>query len=375
MLLSVDRFCRPEFSPLAPERRAELLARLGLFGVKFSLQQIRQGHLATASELSRALIDASGIRGLAAVLDSHFADRAQLLKARAALGNLKALVTVVAEPDESRVRGLLAAIEELEAGAHELAEQRLLHMMLSGAVELSDEERGEIHRLLAGADAASRLGFEADHPDAPALETAALGRVDYWRRKAGHPLATRIMQEAGEIVARSYEGLIGSLRAGGREEPPAASGVSRFLATALAFHLAGSDEAGNGGLQDRTVREVLEGAGCRTIRVVADGYLAVFDSAISAAAGARSIVQAARDGAVEAGLGLHAGECELRGSEVGGAALHIASALATLAEPGEVLVTETVRDLLQGADLEILDRGSRSVPGLPGEWRLFALVG
>jgi class 3 adenylate cyclase len=71
--------------------------------------------------------------------------------------------------------------------------------------------------------------------------------------------------------------------------------------------------------------------------------------------------------------GLHTGECELIGDDVGGIAVHIGARVASLAEPGEVLVSSTVKDLVVGSGLAFDDRGAHALKGIPGEWRLFAV--
>jgi class 3 adenylate cyclase len=71
--------------------------------------------------------------------------------------------------------------------------------------------------------------------------------------------------------------------------------------------------------------------------------------------------------------GLHTGECELRGDDLAGIAVHIGARVAGLAGPGEVLVTSTVRDLVQGSGIEFADRGAHSLKGIPGEWQVLAV--
>jgi len=70
--------------------------------------------------------------------------------------------------------------------------------------------------------------------------------------------------------------------------------------------------------------------------------------------------------------GVHTGEVELLGAEIEGIAVHIGARVAALADPGEVLVTSTVRGLVAGSEIAFIDRGSRSLRGVPGRWRLFA---
>ena len=73
--------------------------------------------------------------------------------------------------------------------------------------------------------------------------------------------------------------------------------------------------------------------------------------------------------------GVHTGECELHGGKLAGIAVHIGARVAGQAGPGEVLVSSTVRDLVAGSGLEFADRGSASLKGVPGEWRLYAVSG
>jgi class 3 adenylate cyclase len=76
---------------------------------------------------------------------------------------------------------------------------------------------------------------------------------------------------------------------------------------------------------------------------------------------------------LEMRAGVHTGEVELMGSKVGGIAVHIGARVAAEANPGEVLVSHTVKDLVAGSGLHFADRGAQSLKGVPGEWRLFAV--
>ena len=74
-------------------------------------------------------------------------------------------------------------------------------------------------------------------------------------------------------------------------------------------------------------------------------------------------------------VGLHTGECEVRGDDLGGLAVHIAARVGALASPGEVLVSGTVKDLVVGSGIEFEDRGEHELKGVPGAWKLFAVRG
>jgi class 3 adenylate cyclase len=71
-------------------------------------------------------------------------------------------------------------------------------------------------------------------------------------------------------------------------------------------------------------------------------------------------------------VGLHCGEVEVLGNDVGGIAVHLASRVGALAGPGEVLVSSTVKDLVAGSGIQFIDRGVQNLEGIPDEWRLFA---
>ena len=72
--------------------------------------------------------------------------------------------------------------------------------------------------------------------------------------------------------------------------------------------------------------------------------------------------------------GLHTGECEIRGDDIGGIAVHIGARVSALAGPNDVLVSSTLRDLVIGSGLEFEERGAHGLKGVPGEWRLFAVA-
>jgi class 3 adenylate cyclase len=78
---------------------------------------------------------------------------------------------------------------------------------------------------------------------------------------------------------------------------------------------------------------------------------------------------------LEVRAGVHTGECELRGSDMAGMAVHIGARVGASAGPGEVLVSSTVKDLVVGSGLSFEDRGSTTLKGVPDEWRLYALAG
>ncbi len=125
---------------------------------------------------------------------------------------------------------------------------------------------------------------------------------------------------------------------------------------------------------DEDVRTELARFGGREVKTVGDGFLATFDGPPSRALRcALAITRAARELGVEVRVGMHTGECELIGDDVGGMAVHIAARVGGLAGPGEVLVSGTVFGTVVGGPFTFEDRGLHELKGVPGRWPLFAL--
>jgi hypothetical protein len=206
MLLSVDRFMDPETSDLLAETRRELLARLGLFGVRLALARIQAGEALSAVDLSRELVEASGLNELRSLLEQHFAARAVSLKGRSALVSLRACARELAASDRNAARRLLAEIEQVEASTHAFAELRLLHLMLTGQIRISEDEQAEVNRLTGGGTLETRAGLDPDATDEQ-IRQAALDGIARWRQKAANPMLDRTSADAFEIAAHSYEGI------------------------------------------------------------------------------------------------------------------------------------------------------------------------
>jgi len=125
---------------------------------------------------------------------------------------------------------------------------------------------------------------------------------------------------------------------------------------------------------DAVVRAQLARFRGREVNTSGDGFLAMFDGpqrAIRCAMVIRDAVQAL---GIEVRAGLHTGECEVRGDDIGGIAVHIGARVSVLAGPNDVLVSSTLRDLVIGSGLEFEERGTQELKGVPGEWRLFAVA-
>jgi class 3 adenylate cyclase len=125
---------------------------------------------------------------------------------------------------------------------------------------------------------------------------------------------------------------------------------------------------------DETVRRQLGRFRGREVKTTGDGFLATFDGPARGIECARAIVDGMGPMGIEVRAGLHTGECELIGDDVGGLAVHIGARVAHAAGPGEVLVSSTVKDLVVGSGIAFEERGPRELKGVPGEWRLFAVA-
>ena len=161
--------------------------------------------------------------------------------------------------------------------------------------------------------------------------------------------------------------------------------IDRVLATILFTDIVGSTERALA-LKDRRWRELLEQYYATVRRELArfrgreidragDGLFAAFDGPARAIRCACRIRDEVRSLGLEVRSGLHAGECEVLGDKIGGIAVHIGARVAAAAEPGEVLVSNTVKDLVAGSGIAFRDRGTHALRGLPGEWPLFVVTG
>ena len=157
----------------------------------------------------------------------------------------------------------------------------------------------------------------------------------------------------------------------------------RFLATVLFTDIVGStamvSEVGDQrwrdvlDVHDAMVRRQLDRFRGIEIKTTGDGFLATFDGPARAIQSALAIREAARALGLEVTIGVHTGEVERRGDDLGGIAVHLAARVQEIARPGEVLVSRTVSDLVVGSQIGFSDRGDHELRGVPGRWRLYAV--
>ncbi len=125
---------------------------------------------------------------------------------------------------------------------------------------------------------------------------------------------------------------------------------------------------------DIVVRHEFERFRGREVNTVGDGFVAMFTSPSVAIDCADAIVDAVRPLGIEVRVGIHAGEVEVRGADIAGMAVHIGARVSALAAPSEVLVSSTVREIVSGSRRKFTERGEYDLKGVPGHWRVHALV-
>jgi pimeloyl-ACP methyl ester carboxylesterase len=160
--------------------------------------------------------------------------------------------------------------------------------------------------------------------------------------------------------------------------------AERVLATVMFVDVAGSteravelgDAAWRGVLNSyyAIARKALARHRGKEANTAGDGMLATFDGPARAVRCALEIAQGVKQLGIDVRAGVHVGECELMGDNIGGVAVHIGARIAAKADPSEVLVSGTVKDLVAGSGLSFVDRGSHALKGVPGEWRLLSAL-
>jgi pimeloyl-ACP methyl ester carboxylesterase len=160
--------------------------------------------------------------------------------------------------------------------------------------------------------------------------------------------------------------------------------IDRVLATVLFSDIVDSTRKA-AELGDRRWRDVLDEHHAlvraevnrhrgRELDTAGDGFLAAFDGPARGIRAARAITASIRRLGIDVRVGLHTGECEVLGSKLAGIAVHVGARVASLAGPGEVLVSSTVKDLVAGSGLKFRERGTHELKGVPGSWQLYSVV-
>jgi class 3 adenylate cyclase len=185
-----------------------------------------------------------------------------------------------------------------------------------------------------------------------------------------------------EQIAREVKRFLGGIWERGEWEVVEAD---RVLATVLFTDIVGSTEKAVQ-LGDKEWRELLERHHAvirrqlvrhhgKELDTAGDGFFASFDGPARAIRCACTIAEAVKELGLEVRAGLHTGECQVVEGKMGGIAVHIGARVAKAAQPGEVLVSSTVKDLVAGSGLQFRERGAAELKGVPGEWRLYSVAG
>lgn len=166
---------------------------------------------------------------------------------------------------------------------------------------------------------------------------------------------------------------------GARHAPPS----DRILTTVMFTDIVASTERAAAlgdarwrellGRHDELMRAEIERHRGREVKTMGDGFLATFDGPARGIRCAQAIADRVRDLDIALRAGLHTGECEVIGEDIGGMAVNIGARIGALAGAGEVVVSSTVKDLVVGSGISFGDRGTQELKGVPGKWRLFAV--
>jgi class 3 adenylate cyclase len=210
-------------------------------------------------------------------------------------------------------------------------------------------------------------------------------KIDHSRYLAAHIPGARFVELEGQdniFAVGDSEAILGEIEeflTGARlvHEP------DRMLATVLFTDIVDSTrraaEMGDSGWRfllerhDALFRRALERHRGREVKRTGDGFMATFDGPARAIRCAASVAEAMGSLGLEVRAGLHTGECEVMDSDIGGLAVHIAARVMDRAEPCEVLVSSTVKDLVAGSGIDFQDRGAHELRGVPGQWHLYAV--
>lgn len=296
-------------------------------------------------------------------------ERAELTEAMAANwgsgNNLEQLAPSAA--DDERMRAWLGRMERLS--------------MTPGALRraMQNTATGDVRDLLPGIRVPTLVVHRTDD---------ALIDVRHSRLAAGRIPGARLVELPGHDslpMVGDTEALLGEVLeflTGGRagHEPERALLTVLFTdvvdATVLAARLGDSRWRDLLATHDEVVRRELGRFHGDEIKTIGDAFLATFEGAPSRALRcAQSIRAALRELGLDVRAGLHTGECEVIGDDVGGMAVHIAARVAGLAAPGEILASGTAYGTVVGAGLEFEHRGTHELKGVPGHWPIFALCG
>ena len=209
--------------------------------------------------------------------------------------------------------------------------------------------------------------------------------IEYGRYLADHIEGSRKIELEGVDVAPYWEqpdevlSILGEFVTGAKPEPV----INRRLATVMFTDIVDStrtaEKLGDGpwrallDVHDETTRRLVSRNEGNVVKMTGDGVLATFDGPGRAIRCAGALGEELSKVNISLRTGIHAGEIEMRGADVGGLAVHLASRVMSAASPGEILVSRTVRDLVVGSSIAFSDRGPHRLNGIEGDWQLYSV--
>jgi class 3 adenylate cyclase len=212
-----------------------------------------------------------------------------------------------------------------------------------------------------------------------------LVNVRHGRWLAEHLPNARMVEFEGDDHIFWYEsseewlGEVQEFLTGARAEPDGERVLATVLFTDIADSTSTAADLGDQRWREvlerhqRAVREALGRFNGREVKSTGDGFLATFDGPARAIICAGAILQSSEALGIRVRAGLHTGECEVMGDDIGGIAVHIAARVSAIAEPQELLVSRTVKDLVAGSGTRFSDRGDHTLKGVPDTWQLYAV--
>lgn len=212
LLASADRFVDDDLvANVVSTDRAQLVRRLGLYGVRHAVRAVRKGTVGDAEELAEHLFEMSGLAELRRVLVTQFAARRDVLKAQAVLIALTQRLR--STPPPTGADRLQFELERLRSSTHVFAEIELFAAIRTGTVPFADHEVDAVERLLGaeGYSPATRLGLPSD-AGAAAIRTELDERIQAWRARAENPLSSRELSDAAQVIVRSCEGMLRAMQ-------------------------------------------------------------------------------------------------------------------------------------------------------------------
>ena len=211
-------------------------------------------------------------------------------------------------------------------------------------------------------------------------ELLARARITH-RRDNVMSCSAEVTDADGQVVAVGHgTSMVRPPRPRAAQGEPAERRIVTVLFSDIVKSTERAAELGDGGwtnLLDRhhaTVRKQLQLYNGTEVKTTGDGFLTTFESPGQAIQAARAIRDGVQALGLEIRVGLHTGECEVSKKDVAGIAVHIASRVQAMAEPGGILLSGTVHDLVTGSGLPFTDRGRHPLKGVQGEWQIYALA-